>query len=240
MLTTVEEDLNYKTADHAARQHDRYTWAKYAITSRWLGAATRGTKPVLANIGCGSGEYNQVAVDLGYDVIACEPEKSAFDIAKTHEPRTSCSIANYGLFELADAGVQADFVVMHDVLEHIADESGAVDAIERVLKPGGRLVLSVPAGQWLFGYHDRMLGHYRRYNKPTLLHALKRFQTLECRYFGLSFLPVTYWYSKIVEKPYPMGQLSGVVDLSLRAVCAVESVVPAPLGTSLLIHAVRS
>ena len=56
---------------------DVYAWTKYHITTDWL-ALTGG---VLANVGCGSGEFNLMALDLGFSVIACEPDPAAFEIA---------------------------------------------------------------------------------------------------------------------------------------------------------------
>ena len=58
-----------------------------------------------------------------------------------------------------------DAVVSLDTLEHVEDDTGAVECIARSLKPGGRLVLNVPAFRWLWGPHDVALMHHRRYTK---------------------------------------------------------------------------
>ena len=65
-----------------------------------------------------------------------------------------------------------DLVLMLDVLEHVEDDEAALrDAALSFVKPGGALLLSVPAGQILFSHHDEMLGHKRRY-APARLRAL--------------------------------------------------------------------
>jgi len=65
-----------------------------------------------------------------------------------------------------------DLVLMLDVLEHVEDDATALhEAASTFLKPGGTLLLSVPAGQILFSRHDEMLGHKRRYS-PARLRAL--------------------------------------------------------------------
>ena len=64
-------------------------------------------------------------------------------------------------------------VVMMDVLEHVADDLAALRAAAEALVPGGRLVVSAPAHPWLFSYHDRASGHFRRYSRPGLVGLLR-------------------------------------------------------------------
>ena len=61
-----------------------------------------------------------------------------------------------------------DLVVALDVLEHIEDDEAALDEWMRVLKPGGRMFLTVPAYQWLWSSHDESLHHFRRYTASGL------------------------------------------------------------------------
>jgi SAM-dependent methyltransferase len=65
-----------------------------------------------------------------------------------------------------------DSILCSNVLEHIKDEHAALRNMHAVLKPGGRLVLVVPAGKWLHGSMDRVLGHWRRYSKTELVKQL--------------------------------------------------------------------
>ena len=66
-----------------------------------------------------------------------------------------------------------DVVGAFDVLEHCEPEAQAVGELFRVLKPGGRLLMSVPAYQWAWTDHDVQAGHYRRYTRPRLLRAIE-------------------------------------------------------------------
>jgi SAM-dependent methyltransferase len=55
-----------------------------------------------------------------------------------------------------------------DIFEHIQDDRAAFAEAFRVLRPGGVLVLSVPAFRWLWGPHDVALMHHRRYTRPEV------------------------------------------------------------------------
>ena len=61
-----------------------------------------------------------------------------------------------------------DRVVMMDVLEHIEDDRGTLARIHRLLTPGGRCYLSVPAHPFLWGHHDEINRHCRRYRRREL------------------------------------------------------------------------
>ena len=230
-------DQSYKTDDHAQRGNDLYAWSKYDLTTEWLRPFARPGQRLL-NIGCGSGEYNVVAAGLGLRVLACEPERAAFEIAERTRP-AECEVRHCGVLDLDAERDAADFIVMHDVLEHIEDHEHAAAQLARLLRPGGRLILSVPALGWLFGRHDELLGHYRRYNRQSLSRVLEpHFALQTLRYFGVSFIPACLYYSVLARKPYPVQQAGqGRAGKLLRAVCELEKRLTPPLGTSLLVVA---
>lgn len=65
-----------------------------------------------------------------------------------------------------------DIVCALDVIEHLEDDREAVRWMSGLLRPGGLLVLTVPAYAWLYSDHDRALGHFRRYTRPRLVATL--------------------------------------------------------------------
>lgn len=65
-----------------------------------------------------------------------------------------------------------DVICALDVIEHVADDTDVVAWMTRHLRPGGLLILTVPAYQWLFSDHDRALGHHRRYTRARLVGTL--------------------------------------------------------------------
>lgn len=140
----------------------------------------------ILNVGVGTGEdlaliarYGQVyAVDVEAQALALVPDSLA--VEKTCAD--VCALPYEDNF--------FDVVVAFDVLEHIDDHEKAAREIQRVLKPGGYFLLTVPAFNWLFSSHDVTLHHYRRYTKKTLRPILSSFTRISLGYwFFLLFFP---------------------------------------------------
>lgn len=83
-----------------------------------------------------------------------------------------------------------DYLFAFEVLEHIEDDGIALRNWMRCLKPGGRLLVSVPAHQRKYGRSDLIVGHVRRYEKPELAGLLKSAGADEIRIVNYGF-PLT-------------------------------------------------
>lgn len=145
--------------------------------------------------------------------------------------------------EAFDAAEPFDCVIATDVLEHIEDDRAAFRKLAALVGPSGHLVITVPAGQWLFGYHDEQLGHYRRYSKATLRALAETASVVDdVRYFGVCLIPVCLWYSRWRRRPYPVAESGDTAARPLLApvlhgVLAAERRLRPPLGTSLILKA---
>lgn len=142
---------------------------------------------------------------------------------------------------LAKAAPQSrDCVVMINVLEHLADDRGAIGGLFRLLAPGGHLLVFVPALSWLFGAMDVALGHHRRYHKPALagIVADAGFRVVEARYFdALGVLPWWLVHTLGARTRFSPG-LSRLYDrLAVPFGRLVESVVTPPFGKNVLLVA---
>lgn len=82
-----------------------------------------------------------------------------------------------------------DVVTAFDVVEHCESETQAMAELTRVLAPGGRLLLSVPAYQWAWSDHDVRAGHFRRYTKSRLVNLVEG--------AGLTVERATYAFSAV-------------------------------------------
>ena len=82
-----------------------------------------------------------------------------------------------------------DVVSAFDVVEHCDDDGRAVAELARVLTPGGRMLLSVPAYQWAWSDHDVQAGHHRRYTRPELVRLVEG--------SGMEVVRATYAFSGV-------------------------------------------
>jgi len=116
--------------------------------------------------GCGSGGNLRLLQSRG-QVSAFEPFDPALDIARSRHPGIDIRPG-----ELPDAlpfeARTFDLVAALDVLEHVDADEAALAALVGLAKPGGRVIVTVPAHQVLWGSHDRRLHHKRRYGRSQL------------------------------------------------------------------------
>lgn len=134
-----------------------------------------------------------------------------------------------------------DTVVCLNVLEHIEDDLTALCEMRRVLRPGGRLALLVPAHQILFGEFDRAVGHFRRYEKGQLKRLLEEAGFIVTRIDFFNLLATLPWLinGRWLKRDYlPAGQTS----LANRLVPLLkwERVLGPPFGLSLIALAQKS
>lgn len=143
-----------------------------------------------------------------------------------------------------------DAVVALDVIEHIADDEEALREMGRALRPGGRLVLTVPQHPWLWSEVDAWSGHRRRYDRPGLLTRLRRAGLAAERVTSFSSLVlpalVLSRRRKVAEPFDPAAELrlGSALNAVLRLPAAVERAlirvgVSFPAGGSLLVVARR-
>jgi SAM-dependent methyltransferase len=114
---------------------------------------------IAVDIGCGSGRNMYVLESLADQVIGIDRSAVAVELAASHR----WPIVRADSRALPLAGSSVDLVSALDVLEHLDDDRVALDEFQRVLCPGGVLLLSVPAYRFLWSEHDEALMHRRRY-----------------------------------------------------------------------------
>ncbi len=103
--------------------------------------------------------------------------------------RATCASASSRAEHLPFPTASADLITSMDVIEHL-DDDAALAEYHRVVRPGGLVLLTVPAYPWLWSHHDDWAAHLRRYTRPTLLDAVTR--------AGLRPVRTTYFNSFLV------------------------------------------
>jgi 2-polyprenyl-3-methyl-5-hydroxy-6-metoxy-1,4-benzoquinol methylase len=228
-------NASYTSDDHAFRENDPYARAKYELTLRWLSPRIRAGE-TLYNVGVGSGYFNHLAAARGLSVVGCEPDSIAFASALATAP-PSIELLNCGLAEFAAGRAPARFIVMHDVLEHIEDDASAAASLRSIVADDGVVILSVPALMSLYGLHDEQLGHYRRYTARSLRAVLEpHFVVRRLQWYGMASIPIAFYFSRWKRKSYPLGGSRSLIGDAYGAVCAAESYLQEPIGTSLVVE----
>lgn len=123
-------------------------------------------------IGVGPGENLYTLYPENAELMGVEPDA---DNARRADERGPVQVHQGTVENLPDVlkDRSFDIIAMFDVLEHIEDDRGALEILRMRLKPGGRLVLSVPAYQWMWGEHDEVNLHFRRYTRGGLKRLLE-------------------------------------------------------------------
>lgn len=147
------------------------------------------------------------------------------------------------LFDVAENGgpdlkqYTFDTIVCLNVLEHIEDDLKALSRMHGMLAPGGRLVLLVPAFQFLYGTVDRALGHYRRYTRKDLLPVMRRAGFVIERSFYMNVIGMAgwFWNNRIIKLSEESGKQIGFFDRFIAPLAEFsERVLPPPAGLSLI------
>jgi 2-polyprenyl-3-methyl-5-hydroxy-6-metoxy-1,4-benzoquinol methylase len=152
-------------------------------------------------VGAGGG---LVAIHLkkaGFTVIAIEPlENGARSLQNAGFTTYLGTLEDLSLPESS-----IGCIGVFDVLEHLEYPEQLLSEIKRILRPGGILLTTVPANQWLFSDYDLSIGHFRRYSRQTLNSMLEKigFENNQCSYFFFSLVLPAYILRVI---PFKLGR----------------------------------
>jgi len=162
---------------------------RFNVLRRFAGGLIRQSRAI-AEVGCGCGLLQRQIEDH------YQREVTGFDLNRT---ALKCSVSRlsplccYNLLDRHRAyRGRFDLILLFDVLEHIDDEDGFLDALQFHLAVGGKMLINVPACQWLYSDYDRAVGHVRRYSIASLRHVAKRNRLIVGRHtcWGLPFIPL--------------------------------------------------
>ncbi len=169
-----------------------YFRALHAHLERELDRTLAGRNAVVLDAGCGTGGL----------IRRLGPRRPAWRWTGVDLSPLACGLARErgGGAEIREASVTAlpwgeaafDAVVSADVLYHVDDDAAALREFFRVLRPGGIVVINVPAYRWLWSYHDTAVHSRRRYGRGEVLAKLAA--------AGFSGGRATYWNTL----PFPL------------------------------------
>ena len=218
-----------------AALEDTHWW--YRERRHLLGKAVAGLTPGDAlDIGAAGGGNTRVLRDAGWTVAALEYGAEGAEVAA--ERGLAVMRADATALPVTDDSL--DLVVAFDVLEHIPDHHRAVAEVRRVLRPGGRFLVAVPADPRLWSEHDIAVDHVRRYTRVTLRGVLERggFTIDSIASWNVLLRPVVALRRRSATGS-DLDSVHPVVNAGLRAVVTAERYLPvkAMPGVSLLVSA---
>jgi SAM-dependent methyltransferase len=176
---------------------------------------------LILDIGCGAGGMLRHLAAFG-TVVGADPAPAAvaFAAEKGLDVRLgglpdSLPFAPHERF---------DIITLLDVIEHLDDDAAGLRTVYRLLQPHGRLVLTVPAFDFLWSGHDIVNEHRRRYRRTSLAARLE-----EC---GFEILRMSY-FNTVLFPPIAALRLARRVTGSATGATADLGRVPGPLNTML-------
>jgi SAM-dependent methyltransferase len=153
---------------------ERHWWfrGRRAVYLGLLRAHLGPEKPrATLDLGCGVGGFLGGLSELGGAVYPADLDRESLAICRERGFPGGVVCDGYAL-PYRDAAF--DLVALFDAIEHIPDDARALTEVARVLRPGGRVVVSVPAYPFLFANNDRVARHCRRYTRASLAAVLAR------------------------------------------------------------------
>ncbi|MFL6721028.1 MAG: class I SAM-dependent methyltransferase [Sphingomonas sp.] len=198
-------------------------------------------KARILEIGCGTG-HNLAMLKRFGSLSAGELDRCARAVANKRLPGRvkKAKLPDLSMFKRNGY----DLVALLDVLEHVPDDLAALRAIHMRLKPGGALLMTVPANPWMWSAHDAAHHHFRRYTKKKLRELFLR-SGLEVQLLSsfntLLYPPIaaTRVVGKVTRRQsaddrLPAQPVNWLLDRIFGLEAALIGRVPMPFGVSLV------
>ena len=180
--------------------------------------------PDILDFGCGTGGMLDDLKKFA-SVYGCDTEDIAIELCKQ---RGLENITKLDGKTIPYENERFDVITAMDVLEHVEDDVFVMNELNRILKKGGYLMITVPAFMTLWTTRDERLHHFRRYKKKELVTRLKSadFEVVKCSYMHFFyFLPLLFVY----KLKYFIKRKENVSDVKTDF-----SVVPKPINSTLI------
>jgi len=180
-------DRDYELQTHQAE--DRHWWyrGRRKVLERVVKDLRLPARARILDAGCGSGR-NMVELARHGTVTGVELADASVSLARE---RGAGEVIAGSVLEMPFEADSFDLAASLDVIEHLEDDLAALRELRRVVAPGGSLLVTVPAYQWLWSGHDEINHHFRRYTRRSLQRAGEEagWQQVRTTYFNSLLLP---------------------------------------------------
>ena len=146
----------------------------------------------ILEVGCCAGNFLKRFTDSYDEVHGLDLSMSALQRCRDQNPNIHSIRANGLRLPYEDGAF--DLILMQDVIEHIPEDEATMRELRRVMADDGHCFICVPAYMFLYGHHDKLFGHVRRYTRKELREKLARngFSVGRATYFQSPFLLPLY------------------------------------------------
>lgn len=197
----------------------------------------------VVEIGAGTGTFSEFLLnsERTAELVLFEAATNLFPILCQKFAKRSVRL-HCGAFEPLLLGGPVDSIVLVNVLEHILDDAELLSQIYRSLRPGGCILLFVPALSWNYGSLDKEFGHWRRYSKRELAQKFEQAQLRVklMRYVNVMGIASWFFAGKILrQSTLRPAQVRWYDRWIIPWSFKLEQVCEPPLGQSLLAVAVK-
>lgn len=163
----------------------------YAVNyHKWVFSSFEGylkNNATTLEIGAGHSGYTRLLKSISSRVITSDMDRTVVDnLTREFEEVKGIEVIQMDGIDDDKLQTHVDNIVAINILEHIQDDILFINKCNSVLNRGGRLVIFVPAFPLLFSKMDSQAGHFRRYRKKQLEHALTKngFTVIHSQYFN--------------------------------------------------------
>lgn len=236
------------------RIEEKYWWfiARRDMIFRLIKHLNIRKNSKILDIGCSGGRLIKCLGLKGFrNIYGIDISQKAINLCKKNGMKNvfimDCAKTNF-------SNETFDIIIASDILEHIKNDASALAEWGRIMKPGGKLIIFVPASDLLWSEHDELSHHYRRYTKSQLITALKKFNfnVLKSSYWNCSlFFPMVIFKSlqhiflkKKNKKSDHLYELNIIISKMLLILLKFENsaleYLNFPFGTSIFALAVKT
>jgi SAM-dependent methyltransferase len=197
-------DEQYELQTHQVEDQHWWYRGRRRVLSEVLDSLQLPASVSILDAGCGSGR-NMVELAAHGTVTGIELAETSVEAARR---RDVGEVVAGSLDTLPFPDSSFDLAVTLDVIEHLDDDRKALRELRRVVRPGGYLLVTVPAYQWLWSNHDVVNHHRRRYTRRTLLAAAHAsgWTPLRTTHFNALLLPAAIAHRGLERVRRPAGE----------------------------------
>jgi 2-polyprenyl-3-methyl-5-hydroxy-6-metoxy-1,4-benzoquinol methylase len=197
----ISDPSGFETLENFSHANEFNRW-QYEALNKFAGGHT-------IEIGSGTGNISVFLLKDHYDVTLSDLRPEYCNLLRNKfidSPHLrgiyelDLSVNNFAS-EYPGLIAQFDTVIASNVIEHISNDSQAIQNAKALLKNNGKLIILVPSGQWLYNSIDRDLGHFKRYSKSGLRSLLESagLSVNHTRYFNAAGI-LGWWFSGSILK----------------------------------------